>query len=77
MLIFVWFMNRKRQAKEKREGVCRWVNKVLNLTSDQTKTRDLRGAIYRPSFSSLMHDVSFIGGDFPRAEVFLFFVNSD
>ena len=23
MLIFVWFMNRKRQAKEKREGVCR------------------------------------------------------
>lgn len=73
MLIFVWF--RKRQAKEKREGV--WVNKILNPTSDQTKTRDLRDAIYRPSFNSLMYDVSFIRGDFPRAEVFLFFVKSD
>ena len=43
-------MNSKRQAKVKRSHIFKLafvvaVNKILKISSDQTKTRDLRGAI--------------------------------
>ena len=76
------FTNSKRQAKEKRVNIIVAVNKTLNHFSVKTKTRDLlQGAIGicnpAESFNSLMHVMAFIRGDFPRAEVFLFFVNAD
>ena len=43
-------MNSKRQAKVKRSHIFKLafvvaVNKILKISSDQTKTRDLRGTI--------------------------------
>lgn len=74
-LIFVLFTNSKRQAKGKCGHIIVAVNKTLNPFSDETKTRNLQGAI--DIFNSLMYVTSFIWVDFPRAEVFLVFVNSD
>lgn len=79
-LIFVLFTNSKRQAKGKRGHIIVTVSKTLNPFSDETKTRDLQGAIDicnpRASIASCMSRPLY-ELIFPRAEVFLVFVNSD
>ena len=74
--LFVWFMNSKRQTKVKRShiiqiSVCRCSKQD---SKNQTKTRDLRGAI--ESFNCLTYVVRRVRytGDFPRAAKVLVFL---